>query len=253
MSDAISLKLEQQELFQVGAARILFCGKSFIADHTGALFWPAEETMIVSDLCLGKGSYLAEDDAVLPPYDTLSVFEKLEDALSRYDPARVIALGDSFSTGDPSRCRLSIHDVDWLVDLMDGRDWYWVSGEKTPNLPEKVGGTVCPNVSLASLRFRHEAVRAPITHEISGGMHPVALFTQYDRVTRARCFVSNGMRMVLPSIGHYSAGINVLSDEFAPLVGNDGLFAWVISHGQAFPIAAGQLLGDEELKNSRLM
>jgi len=253
MSDPASHKLDQQDAFEVGAARILFCGKSFIAHHTGALYWPAEETMVVSDLCLDKGSYLAEDDAVLPPYDTLSVFEKLEEALARYDPARVIALGESFSRDRSYQRRLSIHDIDWLVDLMDGRDWYWVCDENDPAVPEKVGGTVCPNVSLASLRFRHNPVRAPITHEVSGSMHPVATFKQYDRTTRARCFVSNGMRMVLPSIGHYGPGTNVLERDFAPLMGNEGLFVWVISHGQAFPIAAGQLIDADEIQQARVM
>ncbi len=252
MSNPASLRQDYQDLCQVGATRILFCGKSFIGDHTGALYWPAEETLIVSDLCLDKGSYLAEDDAVLPPYDTLSVFEKLEDALARYDPARVIALGDSFASGAAYQRRLSIHDIDWLIDLMDGRDWYWVCGSKEPGVPEKVGGTVCPNVSLASLRFRHDPVRAPITHEVSGGMHPVAAFMQYDRMARARCFISNGMRMVLPSIGHYGPGANVLDKSFAPLMGNEGLFVWVVSHGQAFPIAAGQLLADDETEVARV-
>lgn len=253
MSDTASLKYERDDLFQVGAARVLFCGKSFIADHTGALYWPAEETMIFSDLCLDKGSYLAEDDAILPPYDTLSVFEKLEDALTRYDPARVIALGESFGGENAYRRGLSIHDIDWLIDLMDGRDWYWVSGDDDPGIPEKVGGTVCPNVSLASLRFRHEPVRAPITHEIAGGIHPVATFSQYDRVTRARCFVSNGMRMLLPSVGHYGPGTNVLDKNLDPLMGHEGLFVWVVSHGQAFPIASGQLLGEDEVEDARLM
>lgn len=246
MSDTAFLKQRPEEFFEIGTARILFCGKSFVADHTGMLYWPAEETLIVSDLCLEKGSYLAEDEAVLPPYDTVSVFEKLEDALARYDPERVVALGVSFGCLEHGHRRLSIHDIDWLIELMDDREWYWVTGESEISLPEKVGGIICPHVSLSSIRFRHEPVRAPVTHEIAGGMHPVANVSQYGRIMRGRCFVSNGMRMVLPSVGHYGPGNNVLGPAIAPLMGNDGLFVWVVSHGQAFPVAAGQLHEDEE-------
>lgn len=246
MSDTSFIKEEHDDFFEIGTTRILFCGKSFVADHTGMLYWPAEETLIVSDLCLEKGSYLAEDQAILPPYDTLSVFEKLEDALTRYDPARVVALGGSFGEPDNGHRRLSIHDVDWLLELMDDREWYWVTCDNDIGLPEKVGGIICPHVSLSSIRFRHEPVRAPVTHEIAGGMHPVANISQYGRTSRARCFVSNGMRMVLPSVGRYGHGNNVLGQSFEPLMGNDGLFVWVVSHGQAFPVAAGQLLDDED-------
>ena len=35
-------------------------------------------------------------------------------------------------------------------------------------------------------------------------------------------------------------------------MGNEGLFVWVVSHGQAFPIAAGQLLGDDETETARV-
>jgi len=36
-------------------------------------------------------------------------------------------------------------------------------------------------------------------------------------------------------------------------MGHEGLFVWVVSHGQAFPIAAGQLLAEDEVENARLM
>ncbi len=107
-----------------GASRVLLCGKSFTADPSGALYWPAENTLIVADLQLAKCSYLHGDDVALPPYDTASAFEKLEDALDRYDPARVIALGDSFA-GCSSQ-GLSHHQSHWLQDMMDDREWYWV-------------------------------------------------------------------------------------------------------------------------------
>ena len=112
-------------LHDTGASRVLLSGKSFVADPTGALFWPAENTLIVADLRLSKKcSYLQGEDVVLPPYDTASAFEKLEDALDRYDPLRMIVLGNSFdgfcSDG------LSNHQIDWLQDMMEAREWYWV-------------------------------------------------------------------------------------------------------------------------------
>src|SRR5262245_24015276 len=115
MLSATLERLPVNNLTAIGASRVLLCGKSFIADPTGAIFWPAENTLIVADLQLSSGSYLAGSDVVLPPYDTDSAFEKLEEALDRYGPERVIALGNSFAGLTPGG--LSTHQLDWLQDM----------------------------------------------------------------------------------------------------------------------------------------
>jgi hypothetical protein len=228
-------------LHDTGASRILLSGKSFVADPTGALFWPAENTLIVADLQLSKCSYLDGEDVVLPPYDTASAFEKLEDALDRYDPLRVIALGNSFA--GLSSDGLSHHQSDWLLDMMEGREWYWVAPDHC-GPPEALGGTVVPQMMLGGIKFRAEPVRAPVANEIAGGLHPVAQVSHYGHLVRGRCFVTNGMRMILPSLGDYSSGANVLSPAFDPLLGQGGLFVWFISQDRVTSVASPQLMED---------
>src|SRR5271165_570812 len=220
-------------LHEIGASRVLLCGKAMIADSTGALFWPAENTLIVADLQLSRCSYLEGEDVLLPPYDTVSAFEKLEDAIDRYDPARVVALGNSFA--GCSAEGLGPHQKDWLLDMMEGRDWYWVVGQDSVPPLDSIGGIVVPQIILSGIKFRAEALRAPVANEIAGGLHPVAQISHYGYVTRGRCFVSNGMRLVLPSIGDYSAGTNVLSPDFDPFLAQGGLFVWFLSQGRVLP------------------
>ena len=240
MHSAAYLRRTGEDVSYSGSCRVLLSGKVFIADRTGALYWPAEKTLIVADLHLEKGSYLSEAGVVLPPYDTGSAFEKLEEALDRYDPSRVIALGDSFCGGDD--VRLSAHDADWLHDLIEDREWFWVNGPFQAPIPEGFGGTIVPHLSVGGIKFRYEPVRAPVSHEIAGRMHPVAQISEYGHVMRGRCFVSNGMRLILPSIGAYSAGANVLDKAFDPLLGHEGLFVWAINGGRVSQVASGQLL-----------
>jgi hypothetical protein len=240
MHSAVYLRTADETVLDNGSCRILLCGKSFIADRTGALYWPAEKTLIVSDLHLERGSYLTDQGVVMPPYDTASAFEKLEEALDRYDPGRVIALGDSFCAD--GEARLSAHDADWLYDLIEDRDWYWVNGPEQAPIAEAFGGTVLPHLTLGGIKFRYEPVRAPVSHEIAGRVHPVAQISEYGHVMRGRCFVSNGMRLILPSIGKYSAGSNVLCSSFDSLLGHEGLFVWAINSGRVSQVASGQLL-----------
>lgn len=224
------------------ASRILLGGRSFVADPTGALYWPAENTLVVADLHLATCSYLEGDDVVLPPYDTASAFEKLEDAIDRYDPDRVVALGNSF--GGFSSEGLSQHQSDWLQDMMEGREWYWVMSADHAMPPEALGGTAVPHLMLGGVKFRADPVRAPVANEIAGGLHPVAQVSHYGHPVRGRCFVTNGMRMILPSLGDYSLGQNVLSSSFDPLLSQGGLYVWFISQERVYPVASPQLIED---------
>jgi hypothetical protein len=50
------------------------------------------------------------------------------------------------------------------------------------------------------------------------------------------------MRLILPSMGKYSQGANVLGPTFDPLLGHEGLFVWAIHGGRVSQVASGQLL-----------
>ena len=227
-------------LQEAGASRILVCGRSLVADATGSIFWPAESTLIVADLRLSNCSYLHGDDVLLPPYDTASSFEKLEESLDRYEPERVIVLGDSFA-GMKSN-GLSPHQRDWLQDMIEGRRWYWVTGEEKYELPGGIGGEAVPQLTVNGIKFRADAVQAPVANEIAGGMHPVAQVSEYGHVTRGRCFVTNGQRLIMPAVGNYSAGANVLSSAFDRFLGQGALFVWFLSQGRVYPVAPQQLI-----------
>jgi metallophosphoesterase superfamily enzyme len=97
---------------------------------------------------------------------------------------------------------------------------------------------------VGGIKFRAEPLRAPVANEIAGALHPVAQVSHYGHMVRGRCFVTNGMRMILPSLGDYSAGANVLSSTFDPLLGHGGLFVWFISRDHVYPVASGQLMED---------
>src|SRR5262245_19787185 len=74
----------------------------FVSGHkmqplaAGALYWEVEDTLLVADLHLEKGAAYAALGMLLPPYDTRTTLERLAKAIRAVDPARVVALGDSF-------------------------------------------------------------------------------------------------------------------------------------------------------------
>ncbi len=78
------------------AAPIHLAGERLMLDPAGAVFWPAEAVLVVSDLHLEKGSSFARRGMLLPPWDTKATLDRLAAMLRRFKPRTVVALGDSF-------------------------------------------------------------------------------------------------------------------------------------------------------------
>jgi DNA ligase-associated metallophosphoesterase len=225
------------------AQRLSVCGLPLIADRSGALYWHAERTLLVADLHLEKGSAHAERGALLPPYDTRETLARLAEAVDRYDPSRVIALGDSFQDRyGPQRLRTD--DLEQLEALQGGRDWLWIVGNHDPAIGTRAGGRVCLSVKLAGLTLRHAPAAGGVTHEIAGHLHPAAKISMYGASIRRPCFVGNGRRLVMPAFGAFAGGLNVLDDAFQPLFGNGGMGVWMLGQSGLYPVATRYLSAD---------
>lgn len=223
--------------------QISICGKTFIADLSGALFWPAEDALIFGDLHLEKGSAMASRGALVPPYDTRATLRRLSEIIDSYQPSRVIALGDSLH--DPGAAeRLPQNELHQIRMLQHGRHWYWITGNHDPHIPEALGGIVIEVLMLGGLTFRHEPASRQATHEIAGHLHPAAKIKINGYTMRRSCFVSNGRRLVVPAFGAYTGGLNVLDEAFAPLFPGDALHVWMLGQEGVYPVAATQLRAD---------
>lgn len=209
----------------------------------GALYWEEEDTLLVADLHLEKGAAYAALGMLLPPYDTRTTLERLGKAIRAVDPARVVALGDSFHRAESAR-QLAVDDLDFLLKLQKGRQWYWICGNHDPHLPASIGGTVCATLSIRGLTLRHEPSPAPAAREIAGHLHPVARIARRGTAIRRRCFATDGNRLVMPAFGAYAGGLNVLDEAFGPLFLRHQLEAWMMGRADVYPVLGSLLLPD---------
>ena len=219
------------------------CGKAFLADMSGALYWPGERTLIVADLHLEKASAFASRGAMLPPYDTQDTLHRLAEAVDRYDPRHVIALGDSLHDLNAAE-RISGRDRQALAILQEDRQWTWVTGNHDPIIAADLGGRVVDRIEIGGLRLVHVPHETRVTHEIAGHLHPAARLSLYGHTVRRPCFVGNTRRLVLPAFGTFTGGLNVLDACFEPLFGNDGMSVWMLGQEGVYPVAARHLCGD---------
>jgi len=92
---------------------INFGNEEFHAYPDKSLYWKRLNTLIVSDLHIGKSISYAKNKQFLPPYDTKEILNKIFVSLDKIKPSNLIIVGDLlhdvFST-------LSLKDQDHKFD-----------------------------------------------------------------------------------------------------------------------------------------
>ncbi|MGJ8534996.1 MAG: ligase-associated DNA damage response endonuclease PdeM [Alphaproteobacteria bacterium] len=204
-----------QDEAPLGSVRFTLMGQSFVALPEGVLYWPQEATLIVADLHLEKGSSFARKGTFLPPYDSRATLGRLERLIESLQPARIIALGDSFHDVAAAN-RLGADECAVISHMQQDRDWVWVSGNHDPYPPEALGGRACDELSIGPITFRHEPM-AGAKGEIAGHLHPCSKVRGRARSVRRPCFIEDGTRAILPAFGELTGGLNICNDAFSGL------------------------------------
>ncbi len=187
---------------------ISFGGQDFLLHHSGALYWPSEKLLVVSDLHLEKGSHFALRGFFLPPYDSSHTLSLLTNVMRETGCARLMLLGDSFHD-DKAYARLGAKEKR-VFDSLCSYNPIWIRGNHDKDfVPQGFLATVAHIES--GITFRHEA-SSDTDFEISGHYHPKAQIT--PRLSRP-CFVTDGTRMIMPAFGAYTGGLFI---DSAPIL-----------------------------------
>jgi len=224
-------------------SHLIVAGHAMRPLAAGALYWEDERTLLVADLHLEKGAAFAALGMLLPPYDTRATLDRLTKVIDAVQPARVVALGDSFHRSD-SAANLPRDDLATLLTLLRGREWFWICGNHDPHLPASIGGTVCATLTICGVTLRHEPSPSPSSREVAGHLHPVARIARRGAVIRRRCFATDGNRLVMPAFGAYAGGLNVRHEAFEPLFHRHRLEAWMMGRANVYPVLGSLLLPD---------
>lgn len=239
----VSLKPENLTLSDFTDQPLTVCGKSFRGHMSGALYWPAEDALVVSDLHLEKGSHFAARGQLLPPYDTRETLQRLADVIDSYGASTIIALGDSLHDR-AALARMDAADLETLRIMVSDREWIWITGNHDSEAAGALGGTVLRELQVEGLTFRHEPAAGRRTHEIAGHLHPAARLVMHGTAIRRPCFISNGRRLVMPAFGAFTGGLNVLDEAFLPVFGTDGMQVWMLGQEGLYPVATRFLRED---------
>ena len=199
----------------MNSASLSLVGETLTALPSGALYWPRERMLVVSDLHLGKSERIARrGGTLLPPYDTAETLLRLQHDIETLGPIVVLCLGDSFDDRAAADALTDTHRS-VIRRLQAGRDWIWVEGNHDPG-PIDIGGTHRKDHQVGPLTFRHIADDQATPGEVSGHYHPKARL----RSARRPCFLSDGQRLILPAYGAYTGGLDWTAPALRSLLGD---------------------------------
>ncbi len=225
----------------IKTAEITICATTAICDPLGALYLPESQTIVVSDLHLEKGSAFARRGLLLPPYDTIQTLKLLQAVIERYQPKCVISLGDSFhdrvgAAGLSSECHSQ------LSALIANRAWYWVAGNHDPDRPAGLDGDWVDELYLEGLCFRHEPSSTEATGEVAGHLHPAARVVRRGKGVRRACFATDATRLIMPSFGVTTGGLNLRHQAFRGLFNKGQLIAHLMGRDRIYSVPFERLI-----------
>lgn len=198
--------------------KVTFGGHDVFLHPSGAMYWPAESLLVVSDMHLEKGSHFALKGFFLPPYDSHHTLSMLLEVIRLVDPSRLLFLGDAFHD-EKGHARLG-NDERALFDSLVSLKPVWIHGNHDRGfVPPGFDGM--EQYELRGLVFRHEATQTG-RNEISGHFHPKV---EVGR-SGCPCFIENGVKMIMPAFGAYTGGLFVSHPAIAAhMPGNPCIYA----------------------------
>jgi uncharacterized protein len=216
--------------------KIMLAGISFEPRLSGALHAPDHETLIVSDMHLEHGASLARRGIHIPPFDTASTLQLLEREVQALKPNTIIFLGDAFHDRVAHTLLPDDHRLR-LVGLLHGIATIWITGNHDPDPPTNLPGISVTDHRIASITLRHEPERRGRNgYEIAGHLHPGATIARRGASTRAKCFVADATRIILPAFGAYTGALSVHSRAFANLLDVETAKLWMIGKTAIHPV-----------------
>jgi len=182
-----------------------------------AIHWLDENTLIVSDLHLGKSGHFRKSGIAAPQQINQTNIRRLESLINRVQPDRMLILGDLFHSDIN---REWFHFEDWRAGH-NQLDIVLVAGNHDSlhsSFYDRANLRVCHQLKQQPFRFIHDSSGEPVTEfefTFSGHIHPGVVIRGKGRQSvRLACFYKNARQLILPAFGEFT-GLHILPDKEA--------------------------------------
>jgi DNA ligase-associated metallophosphoesterase len=196
-----------------GQLTFFWGGNNWILDASGACYLPDYKLLIISDFHIGKVQHFRKHGIAVPVAAARANISKLEWVIARYQPEKLVFLGDLFHSDVNSE----IHLLQQLRAVYPKLDMRLVPGNHDlHSLPVQAGlFTLTPlQYEFGGMVLQHlppEAeVNVPTVH---GHWHPAfSLYGKGRQKMRLACFAFSRNTAVLPAFGLFTGKADLPED-----------------------------------------
>jgi len=186
-----------------------FLSQNFVLYPQKAIFWKEEQTLIVSDLHIGKVGHFRKAGIAVPKLLEQEELSILSDLIHDCDPIRIIFLGDLFHSE-------MNNDWNWLElwrGLFPKIEMVLVEGNHDilhPDYYAAAGFKVVPTFATDTILFVHEPLDsvkliAQNRYVFSGHIHPGVKLRGVGRQNLTiSCFYFGERQAILPAFGRFT-------------------------------------------------
>lgn len=173
-----------------------WAGHEWFADASGALWWPAQRSLLLADLHFGKVGHFRREGVPVPQAAFDKSLRLLDQLLDAYQPDNLVVLGDLFHSR-------------YNLELEYFRAWRrrhrGVAVQLVPGNHDVLGPHVWGDLGLENLGVRYETAGVELVHDpgeaavLEGGAGHAAVFRMSGHVHPGVRLVGGGRQsLVLP-------------------------------------------------------
>lgn len=179
--------------------------QTFVLTNQRALFWKEAESLVLSDLHLGKTAHFRKNGIALPSEIIEKDLQRLSDLILHFQPKKLIIVGDFVHAGKNSE--FSIFS-EWKSQFPDLKI-VLVKGNHDRISKDKlyeIGVTeICEYHAEAHFILSHEEVKSEEKFTISGHIHPgIQIKTPVGRFVKFPSFVVTNSQLILPAFSSFT-------------------------------------------------
>lgn len=173
-----------------------------------AMFWPAQSTLFVADIHLGKGSAFRAGAIPVPTGVTKGTLNRLCAVVRENQPSRIVILGDLWHARAGRTEQSEAEFMAWR-ERHSTREVWLIEGNhdlKSGELPSAHDLRVLPSgTRLGPFALLHEPCEPEEGYGLAGHLHPGArLVGRGDSGLTAPCFWVRPEYTVLPAFGEFT-------------------------------------------------
>ncbi len=185
-------------------------GVQMLLHPTGAVYWPAADSLLVADLHLGKESVFQQSGIAIPSGASSATLRALGSLVEEFSPKQVIVLGDLLHARVGLTPPLQ-EELLATVDRYSSSQWILIPGNHdrgSVRALRNCGWSIAPDRrELNGVALVHAPPDSPSIAKLSiaGHLHPsIRVALSSKEAIRLRCYWMSSSLLVLPAFGGWT-------------------------------------------------